>query len=111
MHTCRRYALEGPRMRLGRLRCRPDHVVAVKACSSRGFCAYLRQCGIGRTIPEKSDQGQHRRNRVCCGGRPPGFDRAIYRCRNTVERCFNSLKNHRGVVTMYGKTAAPTKRR
>ncbi|MGW7188074.1 IS5 family transposase [Streptomyces sp. NPDC054838] len=38
----------------GRPRCRPDHVIAGRAYSSRDFRAYLRKRGIGHTIPEKS---------------------------------------------------------
>ncbi|WP_412074714.1 transposase [Streptomyces xanthophaeus] len=45
-----------PRIRPGRTRCRPDHVIADKAYSSRGFRAYLRRRGIGHTIPERNDQ-------------------------------------------------------
>ncbi|MFI2207161.1 transposase [Streptomyces sp. NPDC020192] len=40
------------------------------------------------------------------GGRPPGFDREIYRRRNVIERCFNRLKGFRGIATRYEKTAA-----
>ena len=32
-------------------------------------------------------------------------DRILYRLRNFVERCFNKLKNARGVATRYDKTA------
>ena len=95
-----------PRLGLGRPRCRPDHLVADKACSSRGFRAYLRKRGIAHTIPEKTDQQRHRRNRCRRGGRPPRFDREVYRRRNTVERCFNWLKSFRGIATRYDKTAA-----
>ncbi|MFJ4880754.1 IS5 family transposase [Streptomyces sp. NPDC088745] len=95
-----------PRMGPGRPRCRPDHVIADKAYSSRGFRSYLRERGIGHTIPEKSDQQRHRRNRGRRGGRPPRFDRATYRRRNTVERCFNRLKHFRGIATRYDKTVA-----
>ncbi|MEU3904145.1 IS5 family transposase [Streptomyces goshikiensis] len=94
-----------PRTGQGRPRCRPDHVIADKAYSSRGFRAYLRRRGIGHTIPEKSDQKRHRRNRGRRGGRPAGFDRETYRRRNTVERCFNQLKGFRGIATRYEKTA------
>ncbi|MFF5706622.1 transposase [Streptomyces sp. NPDC012794] len=94
-----------PRIGLRRPRCRPGHVVADKAYSSRGFHAYLRRRGIGHTIPEKNDQKQHRRNRGSQGGRPAGFDLQIYRRRNTVERCFNQLKGSRGIATRYEKTA------
>ncbi|ATZ29429.1 Transposase DDE domain protein [Streptomyces lavendulae subsp. lavendulae] len=91
--------------RTGRPRCRPDHVIADKAYSSRGFRAYLRRRGIGHTIPEKNDQKMHRRNRGRRGGRPTAFDSRIYRRRNTVERCFSQLKGFRGIATRYEKTA------
>ncbi|MFD7705384.1 IS5 family transposase [Streptomyces caelestis] len=93
-----------PRLGPGRPRCRPDHVIADKAYSSRALRAYLRKRGIGHTIPEKADQQRHRHNRGRQGGRPPSFDRETYRRRNTVERCFNRLKHFRGVATRYDKT-------
>ncbi|OPG04751.1 IS5 family transposase [Streptomyces sp. GKU 895] len=95
-----------PRTGPGRPRCRPDRVIADKAYSSRGFRAYLRRRGIGHTIPEKTDQQRHRHNRGRRGGRPPAFDRQVYRQRNVVERCFNRLKGFRGIATRYEKTAA-----
>ncbi|MFE0358045.1 IS5 family transposase [Streptomyces nigra] len=94
-----------PRTGVGRPRCRPDQVIADKAYSSRGFRAYLRKRGIAHTIPEKTDQRRHRRNRGRHGGRPPAFDRHLYRRRNVVERCFNRLKGFRGIATRYEKTA------
>ena len=39
------------------------------------------------------------------GGRPPRFDRARYRQRNVVERCFNRLKQFRDLATRYAKRA------
>ncbi|MEV6297250.1 IS5 family transposase [Streptomyces sp. NPDC051896] len=94
-----------PRTGLGRPRCRPDQVIADKAYSSRGFRSYLRKRGIAHTIPEKADQQRHRYNRGRHGGRPPRFDRQIYRRRNMIERCFNRLKGFRGIATRYEKTA------
>ncbi|WP_442814185.1 IS5 family transposase [Streptomyces sp. NBC_00151] len=94
-----------PRIGRGRPRCRPDQVVADKAYSSRGFRTYLRKRGIARTVPEKTDQKRHRHNRGHRGGRPPAFDRQVYRRRNVVERCFNRLKGFRGIATRYDKTA------
>ncbi|WSL73704.1 IS5 family transposase [Streptomyces sp. NBC_01723] len=94
-----------PRTGVGRPRCRPDQVIADKAYSSRGFGAYLRKRGIAHTIPEKTDQRRHRHNRGRHGGRPPAFDRHLYRRRNVVERCFNRLKGFRGIATRYEKTA------
>jgi transposase len=69
------------------------------------FRAYLRRRGIAHTIPENTDQRKHRHNRGRHGGRPPAFDRQIYRRRNIVERCFNRLKGFRGTATRYDKTA------
>jgi transposase len=43
-------------------------------------------------------------NRGSCGGRPPVFDRDAYKRRNVVERCFNKLKQWRGIVPRYDKT-------
>ncbi|MFC9854104.1 IS5 family transposase [Streptomyces prasinus] len=94
-----------PRTGSGRPRRRPDHVVADKAYSSRGFRNYLRRRGIGHTIPEKTDQQRHRQHRGSRGGRPPGFSREVHRRRNLVERCFNQLKGFRGIATRYEKTA------
>nr|WP_258876806.1 MULTISPECIES: IS5 family transposase [unclassified Streptomyces] len=94
-----------PRNGPGRPRSRPDQVIADKAYSSRGFRAYLRKRSIACTIPEKADQQRHRHNRARRGGRPPAFDRQIYRRRNVVERCFNRLKGFRGIATRYDKTA------
>lgn len=34
-----------------------------------------------------------------------GIDRSLYRLRNLVERCFNTLKNARHVAIRYNKTA------
>ncbi|WP_348540912.1 transposase [Streptomyces sp. SAI-119] len=73
--------------------------------SSRGFRACLCRRGIAHTIPEKTDQQRHRHDRGRRGGRPPAFDPRIHRRRNIVERCFNQLKNFRGIATGYDKTA------
>lgn len=88
----------------GRPRTRPDHVVADKGYSSRKIRAYLRRRGISHTIPERMDQAAGRRRRGARGGRPPRFDQSTYRLRNVVERCFNRLKQWRGLATRYDKT-------
>ena len=89
----------------GRPRTRPDHVVADKGYSSKANRQLLRHRGIAHTIPERSDQLANRRRRGSAGGRPCGFDRRVYRRRNVVERCFNKLKQWRGIATRYDKTA------
>lgn len=93
-----------PRRGRGRPRTRPEHVLADKGYSSRAIRGWLRAHGIGHTIPERVDQIAGRRRRGSRGGRPPAFDRQLYRRRNTIERCFNRLKQARGVATRYDKT-------
>ncbi len=94
-----------PRNGAGRPRTRPDYLVADKAYSSRANRASLRRRGIGHTIAEPADQHAHRRRRGRRGGRPVGFDRQRYKRRNRIERCFNKLKQWRGIATRYDKTA------
>ncbi|WP_161784458.1 transposase [Actinokineospora spheciospongiae] len=55
--------------------------------------------------PERRDQQAGRRRRARAGGRPPVFDPVAYRCRNTVERCFNRPRQFRALATRYDKTA------
>ncbi|WP_438944122.1 transposase [Nocardia gipuzkoensis] len=84
---------------------RPDRVLADKAYSSAANRAYLRERGSPATIPVPADQAGHRRNRGRGGGRPPAFDREIYRHRTTIERGINRLEQHRTVATRYEKLA------
>lgn len=56
-------------------------------------------------IPERADQKRNRARRGSRGGRPPRFDKQLYKQRNVVERCFNRLKQWRGIATRYDKTA------
>ncbi|MFI1146611.1 IS5 family transposase [Streptomyces sp. NPDC020780] len=97
-------AIRVPRT-LGRPRVRPAMVLADKAYSSRATREHLRRRGIRAIIPQPSDQIANRKRRGRHGGRPPGFDKASYRQRNTVERCINKLKQWRGLATRYDKTA------
>jgi len=76
----------------GRPRVRPDAVVGDKGYSYPSLRRYLRARGIRAVIPSKSDQR-----------RQPGFDRAVYRERNRVERTVNRLKGWRRVATRYEK--------
>jgi len=87
----------------GRPRTRPGRAMADKAYSSAASRSYLRRRGIAAVIPVKEDQKKHRRGRGRAGGRPPAFDAARCKERNTVERCFGKLKQFRAVATRYDK--------
>jgi transposase len=65
---------------------------------SRANRAWLRERGIAATIPERDDQIAHRRKKP---GRPIDFgdqQQERYKGRNVVERCFNRLKQWRGIA-------------
>ncbi len=47
----------------------------------------------------------NRRRRGAAGGRPPAFDKEVYRARNVVERCFARLKQFRAVAARFDKLA------
>jgi transposase len=87
----------------GRPRTRPGRVLADKAYSSAAIRAHLRSRGIRATIPQPADQVAGRRRRGSQGGRPPAFDPAACKDRNTVERAFCKLRQHRAVATRYDK--------
>jgi transposase len=78
----------------GRPRLRPKRVSGDKGYSSGKIRRYLRRRGIRITIPRK-DNERHRGK----------FDKALYRQRNRVERCFNRLKQFRRIATRYEKKA------
>ncbi len=87
----------------GRPRTRPGRVLGDKAYSSTAIRAHLRNCGIKATIPEPADQVKNRLKRGSRGGRPPAFDAAAYKQRNTVERAFCQLRQYRAVASRYDK--------
>lgn len=78
----------------GRPRLRPQRVSGDKGYSSGKIRRYLRRRGIRYTIPRKDNE--RRRGK---------FDKALYRQRNQVERCFNRLKQSRRIATRYEKKA------
>ena len=88
----------------GRPRTRPDAVAADKAYSSRANRAYLRRRKIRAVIPEKADQAANRKKRGPRGGRPVSHDAALYKERNTAERCINRIKEWRGLAFRFDKT-------
>lgn len=98
-------AVRVPRAGAGRPRRRPDVIIADKAYSSRAIRQVLRRRGIRAVIPERADQKANRMRRGQAGGRPPAFDRDLYKARNVVERCFNRLKQFRAIATRFDKLA------
>jgi transposase len=90
----------------GRPRCRPEAVLADKAYSHPSTRQALRDRHIQFVSPERDDQIARRTAKGSRGGRPPAFDVTLYRHRNVVERCFNRLKQFRGLATRYAKRAA-----
>ena len=88
-----------------RARKRPAMLIADKAYAHDPTRAALRRRRIRHTIPERADQIARRAAKGSRGGRPPAFDRAVYRQRNVVERCFNRLKQWRALATRYAKRA------
>jgi putative transposase len=79
--------------------------LADKAYSHDSTRTRLRSMKIPHTIPERSDQIARRKAKGSAGGRPPAFDPAIYRHRNTIERGYARLKHWRGIATRYDKYA------
>jgi transposase len=96
-------ALKIARRGPGRPRTRPGRVLGDKAYSSAAIRAHLRSRGIRAAIPEPAGQAAGRLRRGSQGGRPPAFDPAAYRDRNTVERAFCKLRQQRAVATRYDK--------
>ncbi|MEU7997676.1 IS5 family transposase [Micromonospora sp. NPDC049060] len=90
----------------GRPRKRPEVLIADKGYAHDSTRRALRRRGIRHVIPERSDQVTRRAAKGSAGGRPPAFDKAVYRKRNVVERCFNRLKQWRDLATRYAKRAS-----
>ena len=87
-----------PARRQGQARTRPDRVLADKGYPSKANRAWLRVRRIAATIPERDDQIAHRRRKP---GRPIDLgdeQQERYKGRNVVERCFNRLKQWRGIA-------------
>jgi transposase len=91
-------ALRVPRLGPGRPRVRPGHVIGDKGYGSKAIRTWLRRRDITHTIPERAGQAGNRARRGSRDGRPPAFDKQVYKRRNVVERCFNRLKQGRGIA-------------
>jgi transposase len=78
-------------------------VLADKAYTNKKIRAELRRRRITAVIPEKKDHIAARAAKGSRGGRPPAFDRELYKQRNVVERAINKLKQFRAVATRYDK--------
>ncbi|UOX90403.1 transposase [Amycolatopsis sp. FBCC-B4732] len=81
-------------------------MLADKAYTHPSTRQALRSRRIKATLPERADQIARRKAKSSAGGRPPAFDSGLYKLRNVVERCFNRLKQFRGLATRYAKRAA-----
>lgn len=85
----------GRRRRGGAVAC--DRAYDTPACRHA-----IRRRGMRGVIPQKRlGPGKKRRRR----GRPPSFDRQLYRRRNAVERAVGGLKRFRRLATRYEKLA------
>lgn len=73
---------------------RPSHVIADRGYDSGYLVAAIEAAGAKAVIPP------HPRRRE---KRP--YDRALYRHRNIIERCFNRLKQFRRFATRYDRRA------
>lgn len=86
----------------GAPRQRPEALAGDKGYSTLAIRAWCHRHQVQAVIPERSDQVRHRSHRR---GRKPGFDRAVYRARNIVERVIGWLKRLRRVAARAEKLA------
>ncbi|MFJ4518670.1 transposase [Streptomyces sp. NPDC088816] len=94
-----------PRLGPGRPRLRPAHVLGDKGCSSRAIRTWLRRRGIAHTIPERAvpeaQPGPPRQPRRTPAPLRQAAPQAAQRRGTVLQR----LKQWRGIVTRYDKTA------
>lgn len=69
-------------------------MLADKAYDTNAFRAYLKQRKVRVVIPGRSNRKQKIRH-----------DKAAYKNRNVIERCFARLKDFRRIATRYDKLA------
>lgn len=90
-----------PRPGRGRPRQRPAAIAGDKGYDHPSVRRRLGRRGVKVVIAHRRPHPHHRPKR----GRPFGFDRALYRRRNAIERCVGWLKEHRRLATRYEKLA------
>jgi len=71
-----------------------DAVIADKAYDSNAIRAQVKAAGMKAVIPSKLSRTRRFRH-----------DKALYRERNRIERCFNKLKHFRRLATRYDRRA------
>jgi transposase len=86
---------------VGRPRSRPERLACDKGYDFPSVRQKLRRRGIKAVIPLRKRPAKYRPRR----GRPPSFDRELYRRRNVVERGVGRLKEFRRVAARYEKLA------
>lgn len=102
-------AIRVPRIGPGRPRTRPAHVLGGKGYSSRAIRTWLRRRGIGHTIPERADQVRNRLRRGSRGGRPPAFDKQLYKRRNVVNGASTASSSSGASPPATTRPPSPTK--
>ena len=70
----------------------PDLLLPDRGYAHDSTRTMLRRHVVERVIPQRCDQIARRKAKGSRGGRPPSFNKYVYKRRNVVERCFNRLK-------------------
>ena len=86
-------AIAVPTAKASGARRRPDLLLL----ADRGYAhdstrTRLRRHVVEHVIPQRRDQIARRKAKGSRGGRPPSFNKCVYKRHNVVERCFNRLK-------------------
>lgn len=71
-----------------------DYVIADKGYDSDAFVEAIEEQGAKAVIPPRRMRKEQR-----------AYDKALYKDRNLVERCFQKLKHYRRIATRYEKLA------
>lgn len=99
-------AIAVPTAKAGVTRRHPDLLLADRGYAHDSTRTMLRRRGVKHVIPQRRDQIARRKAKGSRGGRPPSFNKYVYKRRNVVERCFNRLKQWRDLATRYAKRAS-----